>query len=346
MEHLLSETAYNHTRHLCSRSISGGYSELPERLVPNLYRPTGAGEESGIVTFERTEDIERGLRLIPTLGEVMPEQAEAGVHEVYQSVQARLRVPIVNFIFRVLANHPDYLRFAWGTIEPNLLTTRFERAADDLRARALLEPIPDPPGADWQALGDLGTIRNFTDTIHYVLPKLLLIVSAFDEGLAGQPGNREGALPDTTIAPGMAEGTAGLSMITEEETGEELNRLFQEIRERHGHPAVASYYRAIGRWPRFLKAIWEAVQPFVGSPAHGQRKDELLEEARNVALRLSLPEQEELGLDDESLEELRAILAMFRFRVIPDTFLEVAVIKAMLDGPEAARISRFSFAVG
>jgi len=275
----------------------------------------------------------------------MPEEADEGVHEVYESVQARLRVPFVNFIFRVLANYPGYLCFAWGRIEPHLLTTRFEQAANELRARALLEPIPDPPEADWQALGDLGTIRTFTDTIHYVLPKLLLVVSAFDEGLAGQPGNREGAVPDTAIAPGVAEGTVGLSLMTEEETREELNQLFQDIRERHGHPGVASYYRAIGRWPRFLEAAWKEVRPLVGSPAYGLRKSELLEEARDVVLGMSLPDRKELDLNGERLEELRAILAMFRFRVIPDTFLEVAVIKAMLDGPEAARISRFSFAV-
>ncbi len=297
------------------------------------------------MAFERTEDMECGLRLIPTLTEVMPEQADQGVREVYESVQMRLRVPFVNFIFRVLANYPDYLRTAWGRIEPHLITTRFEQAADELRTRALLEPIPDPPEADWQALGDLGTIRTFTDTIHYVLPTLLLVVSAFDEGLTGQPGNRVGAVPDTAIAPGVAEGTVGLSMVTEEETDPELNQLFREICEHHGHPGVASYYRAIGRWPQFLKAIWEVVRPLVNSPAYRQRKSELLEEARNVALRLSLPDRKELGLDSQRLEELRAILAMFRFRVIPDTFLEVAVIKAMLDGPEAARMSRFSFAV-
>jgi hypothetical protein len=82
------------------------------------------------VAFERTEDVECGLRLIPTLGEVMPEEADEGMREVYESVQVRLRVPFVNFIIRVLANYPDYLCFAWGRIEPNLLTTRFEQAAD------------------------------------------------------------------------------------------------------------------------------------------------------------------------------------------------------------------------
>lgn len=294
---------------------------------------------------ERTEDVEKGLELIPALKEVMFEEADEGVRQVYESAQARLRVPFVNFIFRVLANYPDYLSFAWGKIEPHLLTTGFEGAADELRARALLEPVPDPPGEDWRTLGDLGSIRAFTDTIHYVLPRLLLIASAFDEGLAGQPGYTERAVPESAIAPGVAEGTTRLPMVTEEETGEELTLLFRDIRERHGHPGMASYYRAIGRWPRFLGAAWKKVRPLVGSSGYGLRKSDLLEEARDMVLGMSLPDRKELGLDGERLEDLRAILAVFRFRVIPDTFLEVALIKAMLDGPEAARVSRFSFAL-
>ena len=48
--------------------------------------------------------------MIPALGEVVFEEADEGVRQVYESVQARLRVPFVNFIFRVLANYPEVSR--------------------------------------------------------------------------------------------------------------------------------------------------------------------------------------------------------------------------------------------
>jgi hypothetical protein len=123
--------------------------------------------------FERAEDVERGLRLIPQLGEVMPDEASEGVRAVYEETRTHLRVPVVNFLFRSLANYPPYLSFAWNKIASHLLTPRFEEAADTLRARALVEPIYKP--TDWTSLGDLKQIRAFTDTIHYVLPKLLLV---------------------------------------------------------------------------------------------------------------------------------------------------------------------------
>ncbi len=181
---------------------------------------------------DRAEDVERGLRLIPRLGEVMPAKAGEEVRATYEAVRTRLRVPFVNFIFRVLANYPPYLSFAWNKIEPHLLSPRFEEAADALRAGALVEPIPDAAGVEWAALGDLGQIRGFTDTIHYVLPKLLLVASALDEGLGGEPGAANGS-PETGIPPGVAEGTSSSPMVeTDEATGrlKEIGSCLKKVR--------------------------------------------------------------------------------------------------------------------
>lgn len=59
-------------------------------------------------------------------------------------------------------------------------------------------------------------IRGCTDTIHCVLPKLMLVASAFDERLGGEPGATDRP-PGSTIPPGMVEGTIGLPMVAIEE---------------------------------------------------------------------------------------------------------------------------------
>ena len=295
--------------------------------------------------FERSEDVERGLRLIPQLGEVMPDEAGEEVRAVYEETRTHLRVPVVNFLFRSLANYPPYLSFAWNKIAPHLLTPRFEEAADTLRARALVEPIYEP--TDWTSLGDLKQIRAFTDTIHYVLPKLLLVSSALDEGLGGETGAANGPR-EKGIPPGVTEGTTSLPMVEPDEATEETQEVFEEIRERHGHPDVASYYRGIARWPGFLKVAWERVSLLVNTPPYEERKRELLEVARSSVLELPLPSRSEVVerdiMDEEQIKELRAVLAVFRFRLNPDMLLDVSLVKALLDGPEAARSSRFSFA--
>ncbi len=72
--------------------------------------------------FERAEDLEWGLRLIPQLGEVTPDEADQEVSTVYEETRTHLRVPVVNFLFRSLANYPLYLSLAWDEIQPHLLT--------------------------------------------------------------------------------------------------------------------------------------------------------------------------------------------------------------------------------
>ena len=294
---------------------------------------------------DRSGDVERGLRLVLRLGEVMPDEAGEEVRAVYEGVRTNLRVPFVNFLFRALANYPSYLTFAWARLEPHLLASRFEGASDALRAGALLEPVPDASGVDWASLGDLGQIRGFTDTIHYVLPKLLLVVSALDEGLTGEPGTADGPW-EAAVRPGVPEGAMTLPIVATGEASGRLREVLEEIKGRHGHPDVASYYRGIANWPPFLEAAWERLGPLVGAPAYTERKRELLEEARNAALELPLPTAEEAfdkGVSEEQADEIRAIVALFRFRIISDTLLEVPLVKTFLDGPEAARFSRFSF---
>lgn len=274
----------------------------------------------------------------------MPDEADEATNLIYESVSQRLRVPFVNFVFRVLANYPEYLGLAWRALEPHLLTREFERAADELRGMALPEASFGYSSQDLAELGEREQIRAFTDTIHYVLPKLLLVATTLDEGLASEQSlPREP--PEEAVTPGVAAGTARLQMVSEG-ASVTVQRIFDEIRRRHEHPGVASYYRGIAWWPEFLEAAWERVEPLVGSAAYEERKRALLDRARTFSGDLPVIGRDRAraaGCDDRQIEEVRSILAVFRLRVISDTFVEVAMIKALLDGQQAAGFSPFSF---
>jgi hypothetical protein len=138
-------------------------------------------------------------------------------------------------------------------------------------------------------------------------------------------------------------------MVSPQTAGAEVNAIFEDIQDRHGHPGVPSYYRGIAQKPDFLDASWSRVAPVVHSPSYKSTKHGLLEGARRATERLPLTGRDsaiEAGVDEVQIEQLRAVLAVFRFRVIPETFIEVALIKTLLDGPDAARSSRFSFTDG
>jgi hypothetical protein len=303
---------------------------------------------------DREKDLLRGMELIPKLREIMPEEADERIRPLYEDIQRTLRVPFVNFIFRTLASYPDYFEAAWGHLSPVLRTRAFEQAADELRARAPLEPAPNAGDVEWDALGDLEQIRPFSDSIHYVLPKLLLIATAWDEDVMDvKPEERHrsgttGGVPGAEIPLGVAEGTRKVPMVDLEQAPGGLRALFEEIKEKHDHPEVATYYRALGNWPAFLRAAWDRIEPHVGSEAYEERKRVLINLAQAavhalppVMMDRPIPER---GVAPEKMEEINAILAVFRFKLIPDLLLDVALIEAMLDGPEAARRSRFSVA--
>src|SRR5918995_1680314 len=128
-------------------------------------------------------ELELGMELVSRLPEIMPDQADDRIRPIYEDVKNTFRVPVVNFFFRVLANYPSHLISAWNNFSPCLRTIKLERAADQLRSAALLEPAPNSSGLAWPPAADLSRIRSFTDTIHYLLPKLLLVATAFHEGL-------------------------------------------------------------------------------------------------------------------------------------------------------------------
>lgn len=306
----------------------------------------------------RSGDLERGMDLLARLPEVMPDEADPYVRLIYEDIRNTLRVPFVNTIFRVLANYPTYLSFVWSQLGPYLRKRSMEHAADELRTGNTLGPLLEEVGApappDWAALGDLERIRPFTDAMHYVAPKLLLVATAFDDELLDHDASDTDARADQGagvplgwIPIGPAQGTVSLPLIAPHEAPGQIQTLFEAIARRHGHPLVATYYRALANWPQFLRVVWDYLEPIVGSAAYARHKEDVIDRALQVVRRLSLPRTgtaAAFGVTEAELADIRALLAVFRLRLIPDILLDVTLVKALLDGGGAARSSRFSVA--
>jgi vacuolar-type H+-ATPase subunit D/Vma8 len=80
----------------------------------------------------------------------------------------------------------------------------------------------------------------------------------------------------------------------------------------------------------------------IGSSAYENRKQELIRQALKGVQGLQIPKIEKPEIDEEQSEEIRLILIAFQHKFIPEMLLDVALIKAMLDGEKAAAFSRFS----
>jgi hypothetical protein len=291
----------------------------------------------------REHDIERGMELVPTIDEVMEEQADEATKRIYREVRETLRVPFVNFVFRVVATEPAFFQPVWARLHPIARSQGFEAAADGLRDLATIEV--EVGAVDTGVVGsELEKIRAFTRTIHHVVPKLLLCATAFDLDAGGdQPsdaaaGGHADELPDLdAAAPGMIDGAASIPMVDPTAAEGRLGELFRDIQAHHRHPGVATFYRSLGHWPPLLEGLWQALRPLVGSEPFAARRQMLIDAANEEMLALragaraaGLLEDDLPALPADQRERLRAILAVFRLRIIPDLALIVPQARRLL----------------
>lgn len=295
----------------------------------------------------------RGLALAAQLPEVGEAEAPASIRAIYGAVQQTLRAPYVDALWRLLANYPGYLERAWRDLEPNLGTHTAERAADLLRFAALLG-LPFEPRDQRLSLhvaglsdADIEDIRALNDTLHYVLPKVLLAAVGLSAALAGERVGSAGAHA-APMPRELAAGTVPLQPIALEQAPALPRRQLEEIARVQGYPKLPAYFLTLARWPDYLDILWRDLRPYVHSDWHAERVQEL--ERRALGEWAALPHPLELGPEEaraagcsvEQIGELRDLLASFRARLLPDLLLDLALAKALLDGPTAAVHSRFS----
>lgn len=274
------------------------------------------------------------MNLVRDLPDIMPQQADDRLRGLYEDIQQVLRVPVVNQIFRTLANYPDYLEQAWTKCRPVLCSDSFEQAADEIRTRALLDDAPVSAVLGLPDADNAQQLQGFNDTIHYVLPKLLLVCSLFYEASFGDQARGSTAYVEAlgTAPKGVAEGATKVEMVNPAEADEEVRQLFEDIKARHGHSVVSSYYRGLAQWPDFLQRAWGLTAPYVGSPNYNSRRLELIETARVTVRKWPVApiEPPEAHIDD-----IRDILTTFQHKFVPEMLLDTALIKAFLGGRDA-----------
>ena len=285
--------------------------------------------------------VAHGMERMPQLVDLTADKAGAQLRPLYDDIEQTLRVPFVNFIFRMLANFPAYFEPAWRGLAPNLRTVEFEQAADRLRAAGVPDITVEAIRHDTLAPDDRQAVLDFTDSIHYVLPKLLLVATCLDLQLGGARPERATALSPRTV-DGVAEGTRVLSFVDPAQVDDAVRRIFDDIRDTHQHPGVASYYRGLAHFPNFLNTAWAGVRTHVMAPYYATQKQSVIELGETLG-KTFLP-AEAATPDAAVREDIRAVLGVFRYRIIPDLLLDVTLVKTMLSGPATARRSRFSLA--
>ncbi|UPV73050.1 halocarboxylic acid dehydrogenase DehI family protein [Halorussus limi] len=275
---------------------------------------------------------------------------------VYDDIQATLRAPVVNWIFRTLmANDPDFTRYLWGQVKPTFETRAFGRYSVAYRdevlsaVKAEAEDEHDSDGSELPAYrradldlrpAEFRELRGQVATFDVVAPRLAALFEVVDRSLQDESvGSAEvddaGA---TQPLPSWLDRDRGVSPTMVDAPPDELGDTVERIRTFHGlDDNLPSIYRCLAQWPPYLRTAWDDLEPTLESAAFDracERADEETDafvDSIPYAPRLSPDDLRSWGVDDEAVSELRELFETFNRGPIGTVLPALHMYAAMLN---------------
>jgi len=294
---------------------------------------------------ERHERAEQ--ELLEQLREIWPSDAPDRVRPVYEDIRTALRVPDVPYPFRFLAHWPPYLAYAVRQFSPFVRSLAFEAAADALRAEVAQALAATARRERFEPLRTL-VLRE-----HELVPKLLLILTAFAVGLRGR--NTEPAPPLGTTLPHEEPPPvrpAELPRMVDERIAplpdlrslpDTARAALDELATLRGAPAVDDFSRALAITDaEALRQLVQLRQEQPGS-ALATLRTQIDELADRLVRRFTLPGAKVLPdfmVAEADVPVIRAAVEALQ-AVARESLLDVTLARLVLDGAEAARRSPY-----
>lgn len=289
----------------------------------------------------------------PKFPQVEYADSTGALRDCYDDMQSVLRVPWVMFAARSLAVFGGFVPAAWRAAAPVFGTDRVERAADELRTRAILpgDGPPDPrPRLAGLGFGrdQLDDVRGALDALNYGNVKYLLLITAWCEGIQGRSSG--GAL-DQPVPGALPAGTPAdmptLEMVDPGQVSDRVAQLLTRVTDLHLHHGPSSDFRVLAAWPDFLEvALDDVLGPVVRTPSYEATALDLLDRARAHVRAFPAPaglspQQALAACTETEVAAITGLLFLFQ-RFILDVTIDMIRCTQALDGSRAATSSRFS----
>lgn len=261
--------------------------------------------------MEEREQRRRDLEL----SEVDEKGAPAEVQQTYDRIKDTLRVNLVNFVWRVFANRPQFLETVWRELEP-AVDQGFMEAADAIRAMAIRRveesiAIPDHR----QYLGDdtaraAEELRVFLE----VNPKLLICMCALHHAWNGTPVG--GVRKPVKAERGVPEWHPEVHVAGPIDSGR-VKDVFDQMVETLDLPSPNTDYRVLAKWPDYLTQSWGDLRGYIGTQAWQAicKSVDWVAEQAAVAIpsqiTVSPDRAGEMGLEKEDIDEVGAWIDAF-----------------------------------
>ena len=275
------------------------------------------------------------LKLVPE------NEADERTRQIYNEIRSAFGIPNVHLIFQAFAAYPAFLQLHWRALKPAVASKGFFELAERLRADAYTRmhnyfEVPDLCAQTAMVELSEGAKEELTRTVdlcHYSASLLLLVLAAqlqaFDTPVGQKTvGEKPSSHPTFADRPILVEDTGAPP---------QTRQIYEEMRHVFDLPIIPTEYRALARYPGFMKAYWDALRTVVQSPVYEGCHYGVRETAFALAREfpdsfdVNLSQLTEAGLSDEDVGSIVRIVEML-VNAMSGTALNVAFAKIGMEG--------------
>ncbi len=271
---------------------------------------------------------------------IREQEAAPEIRSIYQEIRESLGLPYVSVVFQAYAGFPQFLRLHWDRLRNVVLSRRFFELCDRLRADSYTRAhnyfqIPDLCARIQELSFSSGAKAELADTVeqfYYANSLYLMIAVAQQQAFEGQVGSSLQAAvsnhPTFERKPVLVE---------DESASPEITKVFEEIKRDFGIPTVISDFRALARWPDFLRTYWTLLHPLLSSPLYQECQYGVCETAWSLArelpgpFELTVSQMTEAGMTEDDIASVVRLTQAFT-RGLAGSALNIAIAKIGIEG--------------
>ncbi|MBI2819567.1 MAG: hypothetical protein HYX73_06275 [Acidobacteria bacterium] len=184
------------------------------------------------------------------------QQTSGRVREIYEEIQNSLNTEVVPSIFQELAVYPGLLESSWEELKPVIGAEVFKRTVEKAKehAREIVRREMPFPDARTRAVADAPVEVSDVLELSWLPPLQGVVAVAL---LLGTPGTGPASPAATLPQVGRTVGEG----VSEEKASPELLAVYQLVKRDLRRSDVPPEIESVGRFPTFLKIVWEGLSP-------------------------------------------------------------------------------------
>jgi len=214
------------------------------------------------------------------------------IKRIYTDARSALNLPYIPTLFKVLANHPEYLKAAWSDLAPVVRSKEFHSAA--LALEEYIYSLVVAGGWKFNeqrrelqdqrfSVEDTIFVADAVAIFAHGLPQILLLARLLQAGYAGGQSGRISHIKQSS----MIAQALSIHVPNEREAGLRSWLIYNDIKKTTGSKSVLSVLRFISPYPGYIASVWLDWKKVLKNSAVLRAKEEV--SRRGAGLVIGLP---------------------------------------------------------